>query len=220
MLSRLTPILLLVSLFVAFLAGANTAVGIKDVQRNKRIREINANVSRGITLLDKHYRQRAQPFTDIVDLAPSLRQENWGTGSCVFATSVSLLRWPGDPRLDAIADKWRRTYSGGEFTAGPPHTRKMDADGLRYVTTLDGDERLLEWACATRRGCGVAYPRGHCVALIGKVEKSSGTFAVLLDNNHPARYDYVVWSNFVREWKSLGGQAFAFVYDPPPPAPR
>lgn len=214
-------VIVVLAAFLAFVGGIRTAIDAKDVQRNARIKEINANVSRGFSLLEKHYLDRAKPFTDVVDLAPSLRQvNNWGNGSCVFATSISLLRWPGDPKLNHIADEWRRKYSGGEATAEEPHTRKMDASGLRYVVTTDGDARLIEWAVATRRGCGVAYPRRHCVAVVGRVRHNGQDCVVLLDNNHVRTFDYVPWQEFISHWKSLGGRAFAFVYVPPPPTPR
>jgi hypothetical protein len=127
-----------------------------------------------------------------------------------------------------IADEWRDSFSGGEATAQAPHTAKMEKFGLKYVVTTDGDEDMLTWAVATRRGCGVTHPEGHCVALIGKeVHIPNSKYgdepkicAVILDNNHVDHYDYIPWSVFVKKWRQCGGKAFAFTNGKiPPPVP-
>lgn len=213
--NRAVPYLFCLALLVAFIGGAKTAIDAKDVERNARVKEINANIDKGINLAnriaeDRRYQSLARDF---VDPPPEWRCKNYSGGSCVHATAVTLLRWQG---LQKKADEYRAKYRGGENTGGPSHTRKFDAEGLKYVTTQDGDVKLLEWACATRRGCGITYPAGHSIALVGHENGE----AVLLDNNHVDRYDRVPWDTFVAKWKRLGGQAFAFCYTPPPPTPR
>lgn len=184
-------------------------------EKNARVKEVNANISNGISLirrqlLDRRFLSIARDF---IDIPPEWRHSNYALGSCVHATTESLLEWQG---LHDQAQEWRRRYSGGEATAQPPHTRKMDSMGLKYVVTNNGDVELLEWACATRRGCGIAYPAGHCIALVGHENGQ----AVFLDNNHVGRLDREPWDGFVAKWKRIGGNAFAFVYNPPPPTPH
>lgn len=184
-------------------------------EKNQRVKDVNATINKGINLgqqilNERHYLAVAKTF---VDPPEEWRHKNYGSGSCVHATTETLLEWQG---LHKQAAEWRQRYSGGEATAQSPHTRKMDSMGLKYVTTTDGDVKLLEWACATRRGCGIAYPAGHCIALVGHENGQ----AVLLDNNHVDHYDRVPWDQFVAKWKRIGGLAFAFVYDPPPPTPH
>lgn len=210
-------------LIVVLLALAAYQV-LQDSERNERVKEINTTANRVIDLLEGKYTLRAKTLADI---PPEWRQSNWGTGSCVHATTVSLLRWQG---LYDIADEWRRTYSGGEATAQEPHTAKMEHFGLKYVVTVDGDDEMLEWAVATRRGAGVTYPRGHCVALVGKevqipTDSSYGSnpkiCAVIIDNNHIQHRDYVPWHAFLDGWRNAGGKAFAFTSGKvPPPTPK
>jgi hypothetical protein len=87
----------------------------------------------------------------IVNLPVDCRQGNWtsdGSGSCVHATMISLFRWQGRFRT---AEHWRGTYGSGEGPGGL--AAKFDREGVRYAYVTDGDERFLEWACRTRRGC-------------------------------------------------------------------
>lgn len=160
--------------------------------------------------LEAYFQSLAEPA---VDLAPKFRQRNWtqgGQGSCVHATTVMLLRWQGQY---SIAESWKQAYGGGDNPIA--HERKLKEVGLRYVMTDDGDERLLDWAIATRRGCGVSWPSRHFVALVGR----DGDTAIILDNNRVGKYTYRPWSEFVSEWKSCGGWAVAFLYEVPPPVP-
>ncbi len=157
--------------------------------------------------LERYYTSLAQPA---VDIPPAWRESNYAGGSCVHATTESLLRRAG---LFQLADWWRQTYSGGDNPDGLEH--KLKAANLKFVQTTDGDEQLLQWAVATRRGAGIGWPTAHCTALIDICDGH----AVILDNNHTDRYTYIPWDQFVREWKSQGGWGFALVYNPPPPTP-
>lgn len=153
-----------------------------------------------------------------MELPPQLRERNWGGGSCVHASTVMLLRWQ---KLFDVAEKWRRTYSGGEYSSRL--IERMEAAGLRYAYTLDGDEAFLEWCIQTRRGAGIFYKPSHAINLVG-LDKN---YAYLLDNNYPNRpeqqgYERVPRAEFMRRWKQdYGGFAWTVVYFPPPmlPAP-
>lgn len=152
-----------------------------------------------------------------MELPRALREQNWGGGSCVHASTVMLLRWQ---KNFAIADKWRATYSGGEYSSRL--IQRMEAAGLRYSYTLDGDERFLEWCIQTRRGAGIFYKPNHAICLVG-LDKD---YAYLLDNNYidyPERnrgYEKVPRAEFMQRWKyEFGGFAWTPVYYPPPMLP-
>lgn len=154
---------------------------------------------------------RPTVYRSLAPIPTELRERNYAGGSCVHATTVTLLRWVG---MHAKADQWRSKYSGGESSG--PHTRKLSAEGLTFAMTNDGDERLLDWALETRRGCGVTWPERHVVALVGKQNGE----AVIIDNNRPGDYRRVPWDSFIRKWRQCGGWAFAIVAAPPAPIPR
>lgn len=170
-----------------------------------------------LSQLEEFYTGAATPA---VDLPTSLRQKNWlaaGGGSCVWASSISLLRWPEDPRLDQIADEWARTKGGGESSRSIGQA--IEEAGLKYVMTVDGDVELLKWAVATRRGAAISY-NGHCVDVMGY--DPSTNEAIILDNNHIGSYVRRDWDRMVNDWHSdhrTGNWAFAFVYTPPAPIP-
>lgn len=146
-----------------------------------------------------------------VNLPVNLRQRNWigdeNYGSCVWATTMSLLRWEG---RDDLAREIGRTCGNG---AGPStHGRVMDKLGIAYAMTDSGDERFLEWALRTRRGAGVACENGaHCVALVYLDSKQ----ACIMDNNDPANYRWMSREDFVTDWRNSGGWAFALLIGPP-----
>ncbi len=193
--------------------GFDTAVKARhDHERNERLKDGIATANRAIDVLDRHYLGDAQPLNDVMDLAPSQRQRNWmgGTGgSCVHASTISLLRWQG---LDDVADEWRKRYGGGE-SAGP-HCQKLTSMGLKYVVTTDSDWSLIEWACATRRGCGVGLNSAHCVDVVGL----EGDTVLIMDNNHPQTFDRWSRAKFKQAWD---GWAFAIVSGSvPPPVPK
>ncbi len=150
-----------------------------------------------------------------VNLPVSLRQTNWlgskDEGSCVHATMISLLRWQG---RSATADYWRRNYGNGEWPEDL--AAKFDQEGVRYAYTTDGDVKFLEWACSTRRGCGVTVMGGkHMVALVHFDEKWAG----ILDNNDTDKITWVPRDTFVAEWQNSNGWAVTPVYNPAPPLP-
>lgn len=145
-----------------------------------------------------------------IDLPRELREWNWGGGSCVHATLVMLLRWQG--RFEE-AEWWRRTFAGGEY-ANRLHSR-LDAAGLRYAYTVQGDDAFVEWAIATRRGAGVTWGGNHMVCLVHLDDRDAG----ILDNNAIDRIKWQPRQAFLREWRRRGGWAVTPVYLPPPPDP-
>lgn len=213
MLHRALPLVALFGLVVVILVIDTE----KDIQKNERTKEVIALGNRAVSVLEDRYNARAQAMADIPQ---EWRKSNWGGGSCVHATTISLLRWQG---LFEIAAEYNSRYSGGEATAQSPHTAKMDAMGLKYVVTNGNDsdfDEFTDWALSTRRGFGVTYPRGHCVACIGRVTLDGCDYAVILDNNHTSKLDYHPYSQWIQTCKGLGGHAFAFTSGKiPPPRP-
>ena len=151
-----------------------------------------------------------------VNLPVALRQANWrgsqGEGSCVHASMISLFRWQG---RYAMADYWRRTYGNGEWAAGLAD--KMEREGVRFAHTVGrNDVGFLEWACSTRRGCGVTVLGGrHMVNLVHLDQERAG----ILDNNDPQRIRWVPRRTFLAEWFNSNSWATTPVYSPAPPLP-
>ena len=151
-----------------------------------------------------------------VNLPVALRQANWrgdeGEGSCVHASMISLFRWQG---RYATADHWRRIYGDGEWAEGL--AAKMEREGVRFAYTVGrSDVGFLEWACRTRRGCGVTVLGGrHMVCLVHFDEKWAG----ILDNNDPRQITWVPRRTFLAEWFNSNSWAVTPVYAPAPPLP-
>lgn len=159
--------------------------------------------------------QREYPTISIEQI---FREKNWigpgGEGSCVHASMAMLFRWQGRPDL---GDLWRQTYSDGEGTLGTGLAAKFDKEGVRYAyTTGEKDLSFLEWAVATRRGCGITVKGGaHMVLLIHLDEKRAG----ILDNNFPEEIKWVDRETLLAEWYNSQSWAVTPVYTPPPPLP-
>lgn len=156
-----------------------------------------------------------QAYTGVVlDLPPELRTRNWGGGSCVHASTVTLLKWMGQFEM---AEWWRNNYSGGEND-----TRlisRMEAAGLKYAWS--SDPSFFDWCTRTRRGAGIFYKPSHSINFVGKDTQN----AYLLDNNavnYPesnGQYETVEWNSFVSRWKGFGAFAWSLIYDPWPGTP-
>jgi hypothetical protein len=151
----------------------------------------------------------------VVNIPLALRQENWigsqREGSCVHATMISLMRWQGRYNL---ANYWRKTYDSGEWL--DDLAVKFDREKVRYAYTEKGDVKFLEWACGTRRGCGITVQGGsHMVALVHLDSK----WACLLDNNNVSKYKWVPREALIAEWKASYGWAVAPIYTPAAPLP-
>lgn len=159
------------------------------------------------------------PFAEeypTISVEQVFREENWlgpqGEGSCVHASMVMLFRWQEKYEL---ADRWRRTYSDGEWADNL--AKKFDAEGVRYAYTSErNDVSFLEWAISTRRGCGVTVKGGvHMVILVHLDDEIAG----ILDNNDPKEIKWVSRETFISEWKLSNSWAVTPVYSPPPLEP-
>jgi hypothetical protein len=148
-----------------------------------------------------------------MNLPEELRVPNWlGNklqGSCVWATSASLLRWQG--RNDT-ATYLMSKYGNGEWSER--FAQRCEAEGIRLVQTTDGSMGLIDWACSTRRGCGAVVRGGtHMIAVVYASESEIG----ILDPNEVDTITYVPRDIFKAEFEAAGGWSFAFVYVPAPP---
>ena len=88
----------------------------------------------------------------VVNVPRELRQHNWtvqGTGSCTWATFISLLRWQG--RYNT-ADWVRRNCGGGEWPVNMAQT--LDEANVRYAYTTSGDVKF--WSGRAARGGAAA----------------------------------------------------------------
>jgi hypothetical protein len=147
-----------------------------------------------------------------VNIPPSLRQENWlgseNEGCCVHATMCSLFNWQGRPDWAAW---WKKHNGNGEWAEDL--AAKFDRVGIKYAyTSRKGDVRFLEWACKTRRGCGVTVMGGqHMVALVHLDDKWAG----ILDNNHTEKIIWVPRKTFIAEWLNSSSWAVVPLMGPP-----
>lgn len=191
-------------------------------QRNERTKDfirLGNRVIDAVELnrLDRKYNNIAK---EIAEIPVAYRQKNWsdGGGSCVHATTITLLKWQG---MYEAAAEWKRRYGGGEATAQKPHTDKFDDLGLKHVETNDGDEDFIRWALLTRRGVGVSAYSGHCLTWIGLEIKDGVEQIVELDNNDTNHPKWRLWSVAVPQWKNEGhGHGFTFTNGKiPPPRP-
>jgi hypothetical protein len=151
-----------------------------------------------------------------VNLPLEMRQRNWqgpeGQGSCTWATMVSLLRWQG---RYYTADWVRRNCGDGEWPDNM--AERLDQAHVRYAYVTNGDVKFLEWACRTRRGCGITVNGGqHMVALVHLDAK----WAAILDNNAVEKYIWVPRETLIAEWKASYGWAIAPIYTPAAPLPQ
>ena len=148
-----------------------------------------------------------------INIPSALREANYGSGSCVHATMISIMRWQGQYRL---ADYWRKTYYGGELIHGRGLASKFDDTNVRYAYTTSGDVKFLEWATSTRRGCGITVAYGsHMVTLVHLDDE----WAAILDNNDISKYVWIPREVLIAEWKRSQGWAVTVIYTPPAPLP-
>jgi hypothetical protein len=140
------------------------------------------------------------------------RREQQAFGSCTWAATISLLRWQG--RYET-ADWLRQHAGGGENAEKMAH--ELDQAGIRYAYVTNGDVKFLEWACRTRRGCGIAIEGGeHMVALVHLDDK----WAALLDSNAVESFIWVPRARLIAEWQASGGWAVTPIYSPAAPLPQ
>jgi len=110
---------------------------------------------------------------------------------------------------------WRQMHGDGEW---PEHmAQQLDDAGIRYAYTVDGDVSFLEWACSTRRGCGITVFGGrHMVALV----HLDAEWAAILDNNYTEEFIWVPRDVLISEWQNSYGWAITPVYTPAAPLPN
>jgi hypothetical protein len=152
----------------------------------------------------------------VINVPLALRQSNWqgpqGQGSCVHASIISLFRWQGRYKT---ADYWRRTYGDGE--SPDDLAQAFDREGIRYAYVTNGDVKFLEWACRTRRGCGITVMGGkHMVALV----HLDAEWAAILDNNNVSKFIWLPRATLIAEWKASYGWAVTPIYTPAAPLPQ
>jgi hypothetical protein len=147
------------------------------------------------------------------NLHSSLHQRNWlgslNQGSCVHASFTSHLRWLNQYE---IGERWRRTYSDGEYETRLRN--RLDAANIDYVYTSKADPRFLDWCSETRRGAILWWKPSHCCTFMGWVNRPDGQYAAILDNNYPGRFEYTPREQFVRLWAGYGGFALSALYEP------
>jgi len=155
-----------------------------------------------------------QPEYPTVNLPKSLRQQNWlgsaNEGSCVYATMVMALRWQG--RHDLAAKM--KGYGNGSWSERL--TADFTREGIRFAETETGDVKFLEWACRTRRGCGITWgyngrASGHMLLLVHLDDK----YAAILDNNFPTKITWYKREALLNFWKSGSGWAVTPSVGPP-----
>ena len=113
-----------------------------------------------------------------------------------------------------MAEHWRNTYGNGEGPSGLDD--KLTAEGVRFVETVYGDVKFLEWAMRTRRGCGVVIRGGtHFVTLVALDNKQ----ACVMDNNDVHNYRWMPRETFLAEWRASEGWAVAILGSPLAPLP-
>jgi hypothetical protein len=145
-----------------------------------------------------------------VDLPLDSRCRNYGGGSCVCASTISVLRWQG---REDLADRLRQICSGGQSSSSI--ITKMERLELPYAYTDNGDAAFLNWCCQTRRGATIFWKPAHSCTLVGLTESE----AVVLDNNHVGRYEYTPRDEFIRRWRGYGGFALTPLVGSPAPPP-
>ena len=144
------------------------------------------------------------------DLPMAMRTKNYDGGSCVHASTITLLYLHGQ---DDMARWWRENYSYGEYAGR--HNKRLDSAGLRFAYTTSGDVAFLDWACRTRRAAGITFYGNHFVNLLDLTP----TTAYLLDNNRTNQVIEIPRDEFIRRWRGYGGWGMTLVYQPPPPKP-
>jgi len=148
----------------------------------------------------------------VVNLPRPCRIANWGGGSCVYASTVSLLRWQG--RIQT-ANWIRRHYRGGSSLRNI--VSKLDQIGVRYAYSTGGDVKFLDWSIRTRRGAGVVVWKGeHMVALV----HLDSNWACVMDPNNTQKFHWMSRGIFLADWRRSGGWAVTPVYTPAAPLPR
>ncbi len=146
----------------------------------------------------------------LVNPPVSLRQQNYGGGSCMYASAETLLM---NQNQHSKATQWRRTFRGGASVWDLANAGNRT--GVSFAYTSNGDEAFLEWASRTRRGAVIYFLPRHAIAFTGY----SGDHAYLIDPNRTDRHLRIKKKVFLRWWHHYGGKAWTPMYSPQPPQP-
>jgi hypothetical protein len=190
------------------------------------------------------------PTPQLVEVPPagvprSLREWNWGGGSCVFASWTHAER---QLSLFDLAAYIRSHYSGGESYNGltskmrklgipfyscidgksdsdvATHVFKsvylidwLEGQGQQWYGTFAGDVDVLERCTAERRMAIIFFKPNHSINFCGFHNGN----AYLLDNNAIEKYEVWPKDQFVTQWRNrYGGVAVVPNHsEPPPPLP-
>lgn len=155
-----------------------------------------------------------EPEVPVVNLPTNLHERNWvdarGSGSCVHASTLFIMKWQGQYKL---AEQWKKTHAGGE-TANSIMLA-YEKYNLPYTCTLDGDPLFLVWATKSRRGAIVWWKPYHCCAFVGISVVDGREYAIISDNNRPGTFEKTPLDEFIRKWRGYGGFACTLLLDAP-----
>lgn len=155
-----------------------------------------------------------RPEIPVVNLPAQLHEKNWpdanGSGSCVHASTLFIMRWQGKYEL---ADWWRRTHAGGETSQSILDAYR--SNGLRYDCTTNGDPEFLVKATKNRRGAIVWWKPRHCCAFVGISVIDGREYAIISDNNRPGTFEKTPLAEFIYQWRGYGGFACTLLLDAP-----
>lgn len=147
-----------------------------------------------------------------VNLPVESRCRNYNGGSCVCASTISVLRWQG---REDLADQLRRICSGGQSEQSI--LAKMERLEIEYAYTNSGDVDFIDWCARTKRGATIFWKPGHSCTLVDIDAEN----AVVLDNNNVGEYEYTPREQFIRRWRGYGGFALTPLAGvPAPPIPH
>lgn len=179
---------------------------------------------RSLALLITLFIASAAHGQQICDLAPEWRQQNWTgyqhNGSCGHASTISALRWLQEFEK---ADSWKSKYSSGENF--PRHLQRLQANGISFIETHDGDRSIFQTAATLRRMVIVYWkedtnrgPKGHILDVVGFDDAGN---VLILNNNHTRRLDEYEQRKWYDSWAKWSGCAIVILSgSPPPPVPE
>jgi hypothetical protein len=154
----------------------------------------------------------------IANVPLKLRQTNWtdkaGSGSCVIASSASLLNWHGEERL---AKEFKKLYAGGQTSDSIK--RIWNKHKIPFEAEENGRPEFLERVSEARHAAIIWFFPNHCVTFCGFGRNNGQEVAWLLDNNRTERFIPVEKREFIRAWRGFGGFAMATTLPPVPFVP-
>ncbi|MGA2035913.1 MAG: hypothetical protein ABSG68_27000 [Thermoguttaceae bacterium] len=154
-----------------------------------------------------------------IEVPAELRHANYldaaGRGSCGFAAAEDLLVAEGRPDEAAY---WRAHFAGPTWIRDLP--RKAQLRHLAWDATECGDEAWLQaasdlhlaavigWGTYQQRLLrGLVWIPGHAVLFLG----FDADHAWYLDSNGPAGYRMRPRAEFLRLWRTAGGDGFTLI---------